>query len=82
MRNPNTCPYCHRGGACGCGKGQPLNKSNKTYVVPVEGVSSYELWLQYNPDLDPNLNPDSPWVEAYWLENYVKINNNYEDFEI
>lgn len=72
IRNPNTCPYCHRGCGCGCGKGQPLNRSNQTFTVPVEGVSAYETFLAYNPNLDPNLNPDSPWDEAYWLNRYVK----------
>ncbi len=68
---------------CGCKEPcQPLNSSNKTYVVPVAGSSAYQEWLSYNPDLDPSLNPDSPYTESYWLENWVKVNLNYEDFEI
>jgi len=58
-----------------CGKcPQPTNPSNKTVVVPVSGASAYETWKSYNPD--------STWSEAEWLENYVKVNNNYENFEI
>lgn len=58
-----------------CGKcPQPTNPSNKTYVVPVAGQSAYEAWKTYNPD--------STWSESEWLENYVKVNNNYENFEI
>lgn len=59
---------CHR-----CHK-QPTNPSNKTVVVPVAGSSAYELWKSYNPD--------STWSESEWLENYVKMNLNYENFEI
>lgn len=58
----------------GCNKCQPLNQSNKTVVIPVSGQSAYETWKSYNPD--------STWSESEWLENYVKVNNNYENFEI
>lgn len=59
-------PWC---GKCTC---QPTNPSNRTVIVPQEGSSAYEAFLAYNPDLDPSLNPDSPWTEDYWLNNYVK----------
>lgn len=51
---------------------QPTNPSNRTVIVPQEGSSAYEAFLAYNPSLDPNVDPDSPWTEEYWLENYVK----------
>lgn len=73
---------CRSGCSCHKCYKQPTNPSNKTVVVPVSGVSAYEAFLAYNPDLDPNLNPESPWTESYWLENWVKTNLNYEDFEI
>lgn len=79
--------YCYKcGGNCAwyCGNcnSQPTNTSNKTEVIPVAGADNYQLWLSYNPDLDPSLNPDSPWTEPYWLDNWVKVNLNYEDFQI
>lgn len=56
-----------------CGKcPQPSNPSNKTIITGQAGANAYEEFLAYNPDLDPNLNPESPWTEQYWLENYVK----------
>lgn len=58
----------------GCNKCQPLNQSNKTVVIPVGGQSAYEVWKSYNPD--------STWSELEWLDRYVKVNNNYESFEI
>ena len=39
MRNPNTCPYCHRGCGCGCSGHHSKNQSNKTVTVPVAGAS-------------------------------------------
>lgn len=67
MGNCNTCnkPWC---GKCP----QPTNPSNKTVVVPVAGASAYKEWLSYNPELDPQLNSNSPWTEVYWLNNYAK----------
>lgn len=88
------CDDCHHGhfdrcgGYCGCGSPHgyctcdPTNTSNRTMVIPVSGASAYADWLAYNPDLDPNVNPDSPWNESYWLEHWVKMNLNYENFEI
>lgn len=58
------------------------NPSNQTFVVPVAGASAYQDWLAENPDLDPNLHPDSPWVLSYWVENYVQGQFVYEEFEI
>lgn len=60
---------------CNCNQcGQPLNESNKTVIVPVSGESAYETWKAYNPD--------STLTEAEWLEQVVKTNLNYEEFEI
>lgn len=55
-----------------CGVCQPTNQSNRTVVVPVEGQSAYLTWLAYNPELDPRINPESPWTEKYWLDNFTK----------
>ena len=78
MSRCNICnkPWC---GKCTC---QPSNPSNKTVVIPVAGSSAYQEWLAYNPDLDPSLNPDSPWSESYWLENYVQQQLIYTEDEL
>lgn len=62
---------------CGCNPcncPQSLNQSNKTIIVPVAGESAYETWKAYNPE--------STLTEAEWLEQVVKTNLNYEEFEI
>jgi len=75
---------CCKQYGCSCNKcyEQPLNPSNRTIVVPVAGADAYQTWLAYHPELDPANNPSSPWTEPYWLDNWVKTNLNYEQFEI
>jgi len=46
--------------------------SNRTIVTGQVGADAYKLWLSYNPTLDPNINPDSPWTEKYWVDNWTK----------
>lgn len=58
----NTCDECV----------QPQNASNKTFIIPVAGASSYSEWLSYYPELDPTINPESPWTEKYWVDNWTK----------
>lgn len=63
---------CTQYNSCGCQSCPTYNPSNKTQIIPVAGKDAYQLWLSYNPTLDPSINPDSPWTESYWLANYAK----------
>lgn len=59
---------------CGCRDRHYRHRdpsTNKTIVISNDGKSAYEIWLKYNPELDPNINPNSPWTEEYWIENYI-----------
>lgn len=62
----------HKNCNCGCRKPYKDPVSSRTIVISSEGDSAYDIWLKYNPDLDPRNDPESPWTEEYWLENYVK----------
>lgn len=50
MRNPNTCPYCHRGCGCGCSGYHSKNQSNKTVTVPVAGASFLDEYREFYPE--------------------------------
>lgn len=70
----------HKNCQCGCRTQQKDVYNSKTIVLNSKGESAYQLWLGLHPDLDPNFNPESPWVLEYWMEYYVKgkgVDKNY-----
>ena len=60
-----SCNSCHND----C---QPTNMSNRTIVTGQVGADAYKLWLSNYPNLDPDINPSSPWTEKYWVDNWAK----------